>query len=62
MMNDIRIADTVSQVSAMQVEFPLSWILIPSALLWMGFGLYLMYADMKAYGAYMRGDRENQHY
>ena len=61
-MIEMNTAALVSDISAMEIQFPLSWILIPSALAWMGFGLYLMYADMKAYGEYMRRDRDYQHH
>ena len=61
-MMEMSTAALVSDISAMEIQIPLSWIVIPSALAWMGFGLYLMYADMKAYGEYMRGDCDYQHY
>ena len=61
-MMEMSTAALVSDISAMEIQIPLSWIVIPSALAWMDFGLYLMYADMKAYGEYMRRDRDYQHY
>ena len=61
-MIEMQTAALMADISAMEVQLPLSWIVIPSALTWMGFGLYLMYADMKAYGEYMRRDRDYQHY
>tara|TARA_R100000734_G_C3305577_1_gene96087 strand:+ start:575 stop:760 length:186 start_codon:yes stop_codon:yes gene_type:complete len=61
-MIEMQTAALMADISAMEVQLPLSWIVIPSALAWMGFGLYLMYADMKAYGEYMRRDRDYQHY
>ena len=61
-MMEMSTAALVNDISAMEIQLPLSWIVIPSALAWMGFGLYLMYADMKAYGEYMRRDRDYQHY
>ena len=57
-MIEMQTATLVADISAMEIQLPLSWIVIPSALAWMGFGLYLMYADMKAYGEYMRRDRD----
>lgn len=61
-MMEMSTAALVNDISAMEIQLPLSWIVIPSALAWMGFGLYLLYADMKAYGEYMRRDRDYQHY
>ena len=61
-MIEMRTAALVADITATDIQLPLSWIVIPSALAWMGFCLYLMYADMKAYGEYMRGDRDYQHY
>ena len=61
-MMEMSTAALVTDISAMEIQIPLSWIVIPSVLAWMGFGLYLMYADMKAYGEYMRRDRDYQHY
>ena len=58
MINDLRIADTVNQVSEINFEIPVAWIVVPLALSWMVFGTYLLFADMKAYGEYMRRDRD----
>jgi len=61
-MMEMSTAALVSDISAMEIQIPLSWIVIPSALAWIGIGSYLLYADMKAYGEYMRRDRDYQHY
>ena len=61
-MMEMSTAALVSDISAMEIQFPLSWIVIISALAWIGIGSYLLYADMKAYGEYMRRDRDYQHY
>ena len=61
-MIEMQTAALVADITATEIQIPISWIVIPSALAWMGFGLYLMYADMKAYGEYMRRDRDYQHY
>ena len=61
-MIEMSTAALVSDISAMEIQFPLSWIIVSSGIAWMGVGLYLLYADMKAYGEYMRRDRDYQHY
>ena len=57
-MMEMSTAALVSDISAMEIQIPLSWIVIPSALAFFATSLYLLYADMKAYGEYMRRDRD----
>jgi len=57
-MIEIRTAALVSDINTMEVQVPLSWIVIPLALTFFATGLFLLYADMKAYGEYMRRDRD----
>jgi hypothetical protein len=57
-MIEIRTATLVSDIGAMDIQFPLAWIVISSALAFFATSLYLLYADMKAYGEYMRRDRD----
>ena len=57
-MIEIRTAALVSDIGAMDIQFSLTWIVIPSALAFFATSLYLLYADMKAYGEYMRRDRD----
>ena len=41
-MIEMQTAALVADITATEIQFPISWIVIPSALAWMGFGLYLM--------------------
>ena len=57
-MIEVQTAALVADISAMEIQFPQSWIIVSSGIAWMGVGLYLLYSDMKAYGEYMRRDRD----